>query len=162
MVLGKGGHIFMNIICVVALWLVRVLPPETLTKSSTNDIEHGRGHNSRLTTGLRRSARWRAPLLNLGLARPLRPTTQRRDSRLAGGSNHQLHAPSLQCGLHVTRFRRGRAQRRSVRPDLSLAPPVHAQALPQGAVESGAPQQAVPGYWRALEWVGGCCAVLAL
>ena len=137
MVLGRGGHIFMNIICIIALWLVR--PPsffspgfETLTK-----IEHRRSNNSRLPPRLRRSPRRRPPLLNLGLPRAQRPATQRRDSRLDRRRHHHLHITRLQRGVHVPRLRGGRAQRGGVRVDLSIQTAVHAETLSQACVEFG-------------------------
>lgn len=136
-VLGRGGHIFMNIICIIALWLVR--PPsffspgfETLTK-----IEHRRSNNSRLPPRLRRSPRRRPPLLILGLPRAQRPTPQRRDSRLGRRRHHLLHITRLQRGFHVAGLRRGGSQRRGVRAHLSIEIAVHAETLSQAGVEFG-------------------------
>jgi hypothetical protein len=54
-VLGKGGHVFMNIICIVALWLVRRLPL-TLPPNAHSDpyTEHSHRHRRRLASRLRR------------------------------------------------------------------------------------------------------------
>lgn len=73
-VLGKGGHIFMNIVCVVALWFVSdIHSPYPISLKHPNLTryweEHRNRHRRGLPPRLRRRARRRPPLLVLGLAR---------------------------------------------------------------------------------------------
>ncbi|KKK15794.1 amino acid permease, partial [Aspergillus ochraceoroseus] len=96
-VLGKGGHIFMNIICIFALWLV----------------EHRNRHNRCLAPRFRRCPRWSAPLLYLGLPRARRPTPQRRNRRLGRRSRNHLHPTPLRRGIHIARLGRRCPQRRT-------------------------------------------------
>lgn len=52
-VLGKGGHIFMNIICIVALWLVRQTPCIFIDPLLT-PTEYRHRHHRRIPARLRR------------------------------------------------------------------------------------------------------------
>lgn len=55
-VLGQGGHIFMNIVCIVALWFVRITFPFFKSVHMLMISEHRNRHCCRLPSRLRRSA----------------------------------------------------------------------------------------------------------
>lgn len=73
-----------------------------------------------------------------------------------------MHDSPLECGLHVARLRRRRAQRRSLWTHLSWAAGLHSETVPHAAVESGEVEQAVPVHQRFLEWMGGGRVVLTV
>ncbi|KAJ5620990.1 hypothetical protein N7510_004974 [Penicillium lagena] len=61
-VLGKGGHVVMNVVCILALWLVRMIPSPFLATLLTLSAEHRHRHHRSLPPRLRRRPRRRAPL----------------------------------------------------------------------------------------------------
>lgn len=124
--------------------------------------EHSDRHRRRLPPRLRRRPRRCPPILQLGLQSPQRPAPQRRHRSLGSLSTHQLHAPTLRRGLHISRLRRRSSQRRRIRPHLPRPTPLHPETLPQARVESRSLEQAVPVHRCLLERLGGSCAILSL
>lgn len=164
-VLGKGGHVFMNVICIVALWLVSSPSNSSFTHVYTilNHLtEHSDRHRRRLPPSLRRRSRRCPPILQLGLQSPQRPAPQCRHRSLGCLSTHQLHAPTLRCCFHISSLSRRRSQRRRIRSHLSRPTPLHPETLPKARVESRTPKQAVPVHRCLLERLGGSCAILTL
>lgn len=76
-VLGQGGHIFMNIICIVALWLVSTSLICSFLHRAYNQ-EHRNRHRSRPPSRLRRCLWRRPPFLRLGIPSLCRRSTPQR------------------------------------------------------------------------------------
>ena len=63
-VLGKGGHIFMNVVCIVALWFVSAIQAYGSVKTAAYTfLEHGNRNFSGLEACVCCGPRWRTPVL---------------------------------------------------------------------------------------------------
>lgn len=125
-------------------------------------IEYGYSNRRVLSTGLCGRSRRGTSLLRLGLAGEIRTTPQRRRRGLARCRNHHLHYAGIERGLHLARLGCWSSECRSVWIDLPGPAAVHAEKIPQAAVESGAAKQAISGHRGVLEWMGRCGPVLTI
>ena len=130
MTLGMGGHVFMNIICILGLVFVCCpisLPPQCTYKF----IEYYRRRCSQLPSHLGSRQRRRAALLWLD-----QPSLwQQRATQRCDGHAHRrryftLHDPPFACGLHLSRISSRRPYNHRLRIDLFRPYLSHTARLP--------------------------------
>lgn len=138
-VLGQGGHVFMNVICIVALWFVSQSSTSPFLRSPLNFLAEYRHRRPRsLETGLCSRQRRCPSLLNLGRPSLQRTTKTCRHGCLGCLGYRDLHDPAFQHCFYKSGLGGRCAFSSSIRAHLSISARPYAKDVSQAEMEFGA------------------------
>lgn len=165
-ILGKGGHIFMNIVNISSLWFVSAFKilrhSRLLLNKAHKNVEHGNRCARSIAACLCRRPRRSATIFWLGIKSGRWAAEECSDSCLGRCSHHHLHHPPFQCRLHIPSFCGWCSISGSLWAHLLWSSVSYARQIPRAKVESWKMEPAIPDCWHILERLGGRGAVFAI
>jgi len=164
LVLGKGGHIFMNVVCIIGLWFVSSLVNiyHMRDKIPNKNLEYRDRYRRRFSPCIRRSPRWSPSVFKLGLADSKWSAPQCCSGSMGRGCSRDMHSSPLVCCLHFFDFGLRCALSRGLWTDLLWALLSYPEELSETQMEPGEVEQTFSIHWDILEWLGCCYFILTL